>query len=219
MFMKTPLLHLLLIQLASSWKADESGNTEIQPFQFPHHIKSGDKASATCMVMRGQSSVSYRWYKNGKLIEDSSHVKIRTLPDMSTLVVAPVTEDSAGNYTCVVQTQTSSGNFSAVLTVKAPPKWVKEPESMEVTEGATVSIICLAGGSPQPISKWKKMGESSGADGALSDASSFYHGNLSFVSVSKDQEGEYVCLADNGVGDPLEKQISVTIHGMDLNLM
>jgi hypothetical protein len=43
------------------------------------------------------------------------------------------------------------------------------------------------------------------------------NGTLSAAVASRNQQGMYRCLADNGVGPPLVKHINLTVHGWYIN--
>lgn len=69
-----------------------------------------------CSVKKGQAPFSFKWYKNGNIVDGSS--KEMTNDKISTLVIDPVKADSAGNYTCVVSNSHGSSSYSSILIVK-----------------------------------------------------------------------------------------------------
>lgn len=69
-----------------------------------------------CSVIRGQTPLTFKWYKNGKLMDESS--KEATADKFSALVIDPVRATSAGNYTCVVSNSYGSSSYSSLLVVK-----------------------------------------------------------------------------------------------------
>lgn len=89
---------------------------EIQPFLPSHKLKIGDAANFMCSVIRGQTPLTFKWYKNGKLIDKSS--KEATNDKFSALVIDPVKATSAGNYTCVASNSFGSSSYSSLLVVK-----------------------------------------------------------------------------------------------------
>ncbi|XP_035230461.1 neurotrimin-like [Stegodyphus dumicola] len=91
---------------------------KIQPFQFPKHIQIGDKTSVQCLIMRGHSPVSYKWYKNGHSLKETKGISVESNEKFSTLLLDPVEEASVGNYTCSVNSPYGSDNYSAFLSVK-----------------------------------------------------------------------------------------------------
>lgn len=95
-----------------------SDKPEIQPFQFPLQIKRGDTASITCALMRGRLPVKFHWLKDGKEVVKKSTISITSSNELSNLVIKPVDENSAGNYTCVLRSEEGEDNFTALLNVK-----------------------------------------------------------------------------------------------------
>lgn len=69
-----------------------------------------------CSVIRGQTPLTFKWFKDGNLIGKST--KKNTNDKFSTLVIDPVKATSAGNYTCVVSNALGSSSYSSVLVVK-----------------------------------------------------------------------------------------------------
>lgn len=88
----------------------------IQPFHFPEQIEMGKTISVICTVMSGKSPFTFKWYKNGKIL--NSETIINTQKKVSYLVIDPVEKSSAGNYTCVVSNADGKDSYSDILTVK-----------------------------------------------------------------------------------------------------
>ncbi|KAG8178102.1 hypothetical protein JTE90_017450 [Oedothorax gibbosus] len=186
----------------------------IQPFQFPMQIKRGDTASITCALMRGSVPVKFHWLKNGKEVGKTTTITVISSSELSNLVIKPVDENSAGNFTCVVKSKDGEDSYTATLGVKAPPSWIEEPKDFEVVEGHPVTFSCIGSGSPLPTVTWKRQGEAS-------DASTVYHtannGILTLNPTTKDHEGYYECEIENGIGEKLRKKVQLTVYGMKIN--
>lgn len=90
---------------------------KIQAFQFPQKLEVNDKTSVVCILRRGKPPYSFRWYKNGKEIENSDNIMIQTTAKISTITIDPITQSSSGNYTCVVTSSKGTDAHSSVLTV------------------------------------------------------------------------------------------------------
>lgn len=69
-----------------------------------------------CSVIRGQTPLTFKWFKNGNLIDKST--KKNTHDKFSALTIDPVKATSAGNYTCVVSNSVGSSSYSSLLVVK-----------------------------------------------------------------------------------------------------
>ncbi|GBL76503.1 Titin [Araneus ventricosus] len=186
---------------------------EILPLQQSTQLKIGDNANFVCSVARGQAPLSFKWYKNGQLIKNYSK-ETSGSEKFSLLAIDPITVSSAGNYTCVVSNTYGKSSSSTLLIVKSPPYWIKEPEDVETTEGSRVTLLCHAGGTPQPRITWKILGEIQSQDysmyvaGQQSDA----NGTLTLNPVKKEHEGVYICEVNNDVDEKLTKQASVVVH-------
>ncbi|XP_065063806.1 protogenin B-like [Rhopilema esculentum] len=101
---------------------------------------------------------SIQWYKDGGLLTLKDSVKASTLPG-GFLVVRNVDASDAGSYQCRVRMQVgkefASNKVDFVvappLEVHTPPTFSYCPESVDVTEGQSVSIPCAATGSPTAL--------------------------------------------------------------------
>lgn len=75
----------------------------LHPFAFPEKTIVGTQVSATCTTVEAAQNVRFRWFKNGRLLtgsERDGRIRLRTFPDVSTLVIGPLEENDSGNYTC-----------------------------------------------------------------------------------------------------------------------
>ncbi|GIZ00409.1 titin [Caerostris extrusa] len=68
-------------------------------------------------VTRGQTPLTFKWYKNGKLLKNYSK-EANSNEKFSTLVLDPVTASSSGNYTCVVSNSHGQSSYSTILVVR-----------------------------------------------------------------------------------------------------
>ncbi|KFM80800.1 Down syndrome cell adhesion molecule-like protein 1-like protein, partial [Stegodyphus mimosarum] len=121
---------------------------------FPPALKEGERGSAVCTIRSGDRPVDFQWKKDGQDITKSSSVDIQSLRDSSFLVIETVTAKSSGNYTCIVTNAYGNDQFTASLTVTAPPEWLKEPKDAFIQEGESLTIECTASGVPAPLIKW-----------------------------------------------------------------
>lgn len=107
-----------------------------------------------------------------------------------------------------------------------------EPADQSAILGHQVVITCQADGFPQPSVVWKQaIGEQTGEYRELSFASSggssssssasmsngpslqtFSNGTLSIQNVTRHNQGDYLCQANNGIGAGLSKLIRLTVH-------
>ena len=110
------------------------------------------------------------------------------------------------------------------LLVQAPPRWVREPKDAEVSSfcffshedeilswkvvaGEDVELVCVATGQPPPNVTWVKEGDSGELRVTLEQTEEEV-----VASVMVGEAGQYLCLASNGVGDPIAAKVSLTLH-------
>ncbi|KAL3213033.1 hypothetical protein MRX96_051777 [Rhipicephalus microplus] len=133
----------------------------LHPFTFPEKTVVGTQVSATCTTVEAAQNVRFRWFKNGRLItasERDGRIRLRTFPEVSTLVIRPLEESDSGNYTCTGTADLKSDSYTQTLHVLVPPKWIHEPKDVDVREGDNVTVKCSASGQPTPVVKWKRKG-------------------------------------------------------------
>ncbi|XP_055939181.1 cell adhesion molecule DSCAML1-like isoform X4 [Argiope bruennichi] len=207
--------YIILSFILLLWNEIAGENSlKIQPFSFPPESSIiGKRVSATCTPSSGEKS-EFKWFKNGKELTKGLSVDIRTFPDLSALVIDPLTEEDAGNYTCVVNSRGSTASYTTSLQVLIPPSWTLIPSDIEVSNGDTLMLNCKASGTPKPTITWSKS-QSDNMDffpiSSLSQASLFLNGSLQLNDIKKENEGMYKCNASNGIGLSLIKTIMVRV--------
>lgn len=70
------------------------------------------------MVLTDQTSISYEWRKDNRLLKGTDNINIEINDMFSTLMIKPVEESSIGNYTCTAKTAFGQDSHSAVLYVR-----------------------------------------------------------------------------------------------------
>ncbi|KAF8793077.1 Hemicentin-1 like protein [Argiope bruennichi] len=191
------------------WKKKMGVNSlKILPFSFPTSVF-GKRAIATCATST-EEKVDFKWVKNGKDITKHNNVKIRSFPDLSTLVIDPLTEDDSGNYTCIVTSRGITSSFTTTLDVLVPPSWKVMPNDQDTISGENVILHCHGSGQPQPVVEWHRT------TNANSDFIPVSHpvksnGSLILNNISKDDEGMYRCNMSNGIGSPLLKSVILRV--------
>ncbi|XP_028968385.1 hemicentin-1-like [Galendromus occidentalis] len=144
----------------------------------------GSEVKITCFSS-GASSLT--WLKDGVALEDERE-KIR-MTKMSGLLVLSIDKllvEHVGNYTCAARNKEGTSASSGVLSVSAPPTWVKTPGNVRLAGKAPTSVRCRADGYPKPVISWLKNGERIGSADTLH-----------FEKVSPNDAGSYSCIATN----------------------
>ena len=110
------------------------------------------------------------------------------------LTIVNTEKKDEGIYTCEVHTEYDQVTSSGRLTVlNEAPTFTSTPIDIRVLEGRNTLLICQAAGIPQPIVKWKFKGKTLESK----------NGRLELESVGRNQEGSYVCTAENTYGSRL----------------
>nr|XP_048702402.1 sialoadhesin [Caretta caretta]XP_048702403.1 sialoadhesin [Caretta caretta] len=166
-------------------------------------VYEGDAVNLTCAVdSDALGMLHYTWYKN--------NIWFREGPGRL-LVFPKVTTADAASYHCTVKIQESVRSSSpGTLNVLYPPRnlWVKS--FLETQDGKLAIIVCAVDSNPQSELALRRAGElvasgSSRGDGAsgqrLRVSSSPNSLKLEIKSVTLEDEGTYVCSANNAIGE------------------
>lgn len=138
------------------------------------------------------------WLQNGEQIPPGGRYIVET----DGLLIVKATESDDGTYTCraiVIETgELSERNIR--VEVHTPPTFEKMNSSVTIVETETTSVMCKASGKPLPTYSWIKA--STREDLATVDRFSVEKntGVLTIRDVSKDDDGEYKCVATNAAG-------------------
>ncbi|XP_042566265.1 protein turtle homolog B [Clupea harengus] len=150
-----------------------------------------------CPVDANPPVLSVRWEKDGYPLRVEKYPGWSQMPD-GNIHVAEVTEDSLGTYTCVPYNVlgTMGPSPPATLVLKDPPYFnVKPGGEYRQEAGRELVIPCAASGDPEiPTISWRKVGKPS-----RSKHNVLPSGSLQFVSLGKEDHGEWECVATNVV--------------------
>lgn len=91
----------------------------IDPFTFGESaIHSGQTIQVTCLVSEGDLPLNITWTFNSVPLDSQSSVNpLRAGKKASLLLFDSVSEDQAGNYTCIAKNQAGSVSHSTTLNV------------------------------------------------------------------------------------------------------
>ncbi|XP_030638507.1 protein turtle homolog B [Chanos chanos] len=149
-----------------------------------------------CPVDANPPITLVKWRKDGLPLRIEKYPGWSQMDDGS-IRVEEVTEDSLGTYTCVPYNALGTMGESppAPLVLKDPPKFLVVPGGEYRQEvGRELLIPCEAEGDPFPNITWRKVGKPS-----RSKHNVLQRGSLQFKSLSKDDHGEWECVATNVV--------------------
>ncbi|XP_061659761.1 protein turtle homolog B isoform X1 [Syngnathoides biaculeatus] len=147
-----------------------------------------------CPVDANPPVTLVKWKKDGLPLRIEKYPGWSQMDDGS-IRVAEVTEDSLGTYTCMPYNVLGSMGWSppAPLVLKDPPKFSVVPGGEYRQEaGRELVIPCEADGDPFPNITWRKVGKPS-----KSKHNVLPRGSLQFKSLTKEDHGEWECVATN----------------------
>ncbi|XP_067350645.1 protein turtle homolog B-like isoform X3 [Channa argus] len=147
-----------------------------------------------CPVHANPPVTLVKWKKDGLPLRIDKYPGWSQMDDGS-IRVAEVTEDSLGTYTCMPYNALGSMGWSppAPLVLKDPPKFSVVPGGEYRQEaGRELVIPCEAEGDPFPNITWRKVGKPS-----KSKHNVLPRGSLQFKSLTKEDHGEWECVATN----------------------
>ncbi|KAM3837259.1 fibroblast growth factor receptor 3 [Vipera latastei] len=177
----------------------------------------------------GKPLPSIYWLKNGKEFKGEHRIGgIKLRHQQWSLVMESVVPSDRGNYTCVVQNKYGVIWHTYQLDVleRSPHRPILQaglPANQTVVIGSNVEFHCKVYSDAQPHIQWLKHvevnGSKYGPDGTpyVSVLKSWISknaeadANLNLFNVTKQDEGEYLCRANNFVGRA-EKSFWLHIH-------
>ncbi|XP_071538392.1 cell adhesion molecule Dscam1-like [Panulirus ornatus] len=175
------------------------------------------RARILCVVVRGDLPLSFSWTHDGRPISLGPTISVRSLDEYtSVLLFTSLREEDAGTYTCIATNAVGSDNQNVQLIVKVAPSWLEEPEDVSVVVGSDLVLPCTAHGSPPPTITWRR------AEGAVprhylplaslgANVRVEKNSSLTVRAIRREQGGEFLCSASNGVGSDLSKSVTVTV--------
>ncbi|PSN54959.1 Fasciclin-2 [Blattella germanica] len=148
------------------------------------------------------------WLRNGEQVQTEEHFVVE--PDG--LTIKNATEEDDGIYTCraIVIDTGELAERNIRVEVHTPPKIAKMNTDLRIIEGETETLLCSALGKPMPRFSWIKV--STRADLSKEDRFSVdaNTGALTIRGITKDDHGDYKCVAQNPAGKD-EQIVKVTV--------
>ncbi|XP_066569261.1 hemicentin-1 isoform X1 [Amia ocellicauda] len=173
-------------------------------------VAAGEDAILECQSS-GVPPPLVTWYKGD--------LQVQMLPfaeqdaQRRTLRISGVQEMDAGEYSCVASSSAGTSSAMVILEVGAVPGFSVTPDDVTVEVGENVTLACVAQGYPAPTVTWQRQDGHplySKPEGHNS-AQQLESGALFIESVWLDDEGVYICEAQNQFGSTkVEARVSVT---------
>ncbi|XP_040022318.2 neural cell adhesion molecule 1 isoform X1 [Gasterosteus aculeatus] len=173
--------------------------------QIHHEFLEGTRGVMPCLVT-GQPAVDVHWLKDKKDISSDAGQRVRRLPDR-TVVFDPVKREDAGTYEC--QARIRGRDIEKLLrvsvVVNAPPFVHLREEEKKVMADTKVSLLCLVDGHPKPNITWLMPVAFDPSHHQFNSDRS----ELTMMSVTRADYGEYVCTATNKIA---ESSATIMLH-------
>ncbi|VVC43054.1 Hypothetical protein CINCED_3A018710 [Cinara cedri] len=178
---------------------------------------SGDTVRLECDPPKGYPEPSVSWQKNGEPMPLDSK-KRWYIEEPGNLVIRDVNSEDDGSYTCIASNLAGTRKSKPIMLItQMRPYMIQAPKDTITMAGSSVQLQCKIGGTPRPEVFWKKISNIGIAEHIRSyshyrneklsgDRDTFEHvyitqdGSLRLDNVSPEDEGKYVCYAENHQG-------------------
>ncbi|XP_070160236.1 lachesin isoform X3 [Polyergus mexicanus] len=169
---------------------------------------------------RKQMEVAWMLFDKSAILTVQNHVITRN-PRISVshdkhrtwfLHINDVHEEDKGKYMCQINTAAAKTQYG-YLHVVVPPNIDDSQSSSDaiVREGANVTLICKATGSPTPSIRWKRDDSSKISINKTLSVAEWEGETLEMARISRLDMGAYLCIASNGIPPTVSKQIKVSV--------
>jgi len=115
------------------------------------------------------------------------------------LVLTNISRSEAGEYRCEASNECGNASESASIDVQYPPEITHISDSQTLNNGDQVTLNCTVDGNPTPNISWTRLSDNSVVTFPL-------------TVTGKQDEGNYRCTANNGIGKPMTRDTSITVH-------
>ncbi|CAL4131286.1 unnamed protein product [Meganyctiphanes norvegica] len=121
------------------------------------------------------------------------------------LTIRDVNKDDAGEYMYFFEVEPVV-ELTHLLDVQyAPTITSQTPKNQKVNKGESVTLACEAEGNPVPKITWSRVG------GHLPAGPQEEGHSMTLLDVDRHVEGTYSCKADNGIGNPVIEEMSISV--------
>lgn len=154
----------------------------------------------------------YEVLATGHLVVSADpRISVEKHSGVNSLVIKHITEHDAGDYVCQISILNDILSVQHTLDVLVSPTVISVPPNGATTvkEGEDVTLQCEVTGNPIPTVIWSKKN-----GGLPQGAHHSCHKNscLNIPAATKEDAGVFQCSADNGVGDPDQATLYLTVQ-------
>ncbi|KAM6148397.1 obscurin [Erethizon dorsatum] len=218
----------------------EQEGTESDEGQLPQvvgELKDLQVAPGTCLAkfqlkVKGYPAPRLYWFKDGRPLTASAHVRMSDKKSLHTLEIVTVTREDAGQYSAYVSNAVGTAYSSARLLVRAPeepeeklasevheqlvpPRILEKFTPKKVKQGSSITFSVKVEGHPVPAVHWLREEVERGVLWISPDtpgytvASSGQQHSLVLLDVGRQHQGIYTCIVSNAAGQAL---CSASLH-------
>ncbi|XP_019627386.1 PREDICTED: nephrin-like isoform X2 [Branchiostoma belcheri] len=162
----------------------------------------GKDAVINSTASANPATVDYRWFRDGV---ELTGVRQRRQADGSryiivggALIIKNVTRNDRGNYVCQASNDLGSTDRTLFLNVQYPAEIADITDHRIVDIGGSAQFFCTGVGNPTPTNfvTWAREGANASR---LIRSYSDLTATLSINDITKDDKGDYKCVANNGI--------------------
>ncbi|XP_068734421.1 neural cell adhesion molecule 2-like [Montipora capricornis] len=132
-----------------------------------------------------------------------SGVLVGNTPGQAIFTISGIEKGDDGFYTCQLYKregyQTVTQFDHVQLRVEGPPNITGISANQTVDEGNDLTLNCNTIGTPEPNTTWTRLQDY----GVVS---------MPLTNIRRQDEGGYRCTASNGIGNPVYKDVFITVH-------
>ncbi|KAK2914578.1 hypothetical protein Q8A73_005172 [Channa argus] len=185
------------LKVQTSRKVAESTPTFLSPSgsESSKMVLRGEELLLEC-IAAGLPTPTVKWFKKGG---DLPGEKVKLENYNKTLKIISVSEEDAGEYLCMANSQLGSIRHTIFVQVKAAPFWLDKPTDLVLSPDENGRLVCRANGNPKPNIQWMINGLP--IDSAPPNPSRQVLGDtIIFRSVQMGSSAVYQCNASNQHG-------------------
>ncbi|XP_074526683.1 hemicentin-1 [Halichoeres trimaculatus] len=178
-------------------------------------VSVGGDATLECKAT-GTPPPLVHWFK-GEL-EVGSAPFVEQDVHRGTLHIRGVQEVDAGQYSCVASSSAGTSAGTVSLEVGAGPLFSEAPVDVTASVGENITLPCTARGVPQPTVTWRRQDGRQIPTWTDGRTKHLENGHLLIQSVWLDDEGLYICEAQNQFGI-IRTEARVSVTGLEPPLL
>ncbi|KAL7977784.1 hypothetical protein Chor_014591 [Crotalus horridus] len=124
------------------------------PVRFQEELKSQELLEGRTAVLRCalNKTAAVDWRKDAQVLQPSAKYKIKQKENVVELTIQDVTEEDAGEYSCICGDQTTSASISVQA---LPPRFKVDLKNLEAAEDGTATLQCELTKTPALVKWWK----------------------------------------------------------------